>query len=320
MRHGEDVYFVGLDLAWGEKNQSGVAVLDADGTLKDVGAALHDDEIIEAISPFVNGDCLVAIDAPLIVTNASGQRSAERALNAHFGGFDAGAHSANTGIPVFSSGLRGARIAGALGLDVHPQSTGSRRAIEVYPHPATIVLFRLGRTLKYKAKRNRTLGLLKSELLRLMFLLEELAEADVTLHVRDHPQWMRLRRLVQNATTKAELRRCEDPVDAVVCAYIARFATARPHDMTVYGDADAGYIVTPTLPPDARPTPRQRAYESFDDDEPLLRALRRAADALQAAELAVHVAVAQCRANGHSWAVIGDALGLSDDECERRFS
>src|SRR5690349_14409334 len=81
---------------------------------------LRDRQIIDAVSPYVQGECLVAIDAPLIVANASGQRPAERALNADFGGFDAGAHSANMGIPVFSSGPRAARIADALGLNMDP--------------------------------------------------------------------------------------------------------------------------------------------------------------------------------------------------------
>ena len=87
------MHFVGVDLAWGHINQSGIAVLDADGVLKYVDAKVHDSEIIDAVSSFVRDECLVAIDAPLIVTNASGQRPAERALNADFGRFDAGAHS-----------------------------------------------------------------------------------------------------------------------------------------------------------------------------------------------------------------------------------
>ena len=41
------MHFVGLDLAWGEKNNTGVAVVDSDGRLLHVGAA-HDDESIEA--------------------------------------------------------------------------------------------------------------------------------------------------------------------------------------------------------------------------------------------------------------------------------
>ena len=39
-------------------------------------------------------------------------------------------------------------IAARLGLDLDPRSRRQRRAIEVYPHPATIALFGLSRTLK----------------------------------------------------------------------------------------------------------------------------------------------------------------------------
>jgi predicted RNase H-like nuclease len=49
------------------------------------------------------------------------------------------------------------------------------------------------------------------------------------------------------AARKFELRRVEDPVDAVMCAYIAYYAHHRRDDMTVYGDFATGYIVTPTL-------------------------------------------------------------------------
>lgn len=322
MRHGGEVFFVGMDLAWGENRPTGIAVLDADGGLKFVGAALHDGEIIEAVSPYVQGECLVAIDAPLIVANATGQRAAERALNADFGGFDAGAHSANTGIPVFSSGVRGARIANALGLDMNPSSTAARRAIEVYPHPATIALFRLGRTLKYKHKPKRTFGQLQSELLRLIGLIEDLADADVGMCVAGNQGWARLRQLAEMATTKAELRRAEDPVDAVLCAYIARYATERLDDITIYGSYETGYILTPTLPPDLCPAPRQLITEPAGGAraaDAQLEELHVAVTRLEVAEAALREAVAEVRNHRGTWAVIGDVLGVPEDEAERRF-
>jgi predicted RNase H-like nuclease len=54
---------------------------------------------------------------------------------------------------------------------------------------------------------------------------------------------------VRAATRKSELRRAEDPIDAVLCAYIARYAATRPQDVTVYGETATGCIVTPTLRP-----------------------------------------------------------------------
>ena len=250
------MHFVGLDLAWGERKPTGVAVLDDDGRLLHVSAQATDEAILDAVRPYVEGDVLVGIDAPLIVTNATGNRPCEAALNRDFARFDAGAHPANTGKTEFAGVPRGARIAQALGLDIDPKSRSRRRAIEVYPHPATVALFRLGRTLKYKQKPGRTVDQLRAELLRLMDLLEGLADAEVPLHVHDRDRWKALVTLAESAERKSDLRRAEDQVDAVVCAYVALFAVRRPDRTTTYGDGASGYIVTPTLPPDHEPTPR----------------------------------------------------------------
>src|SRR4051794_36373466 len=182
------MHFVGIDLAWGEKSPTGVAVLDSNGTLLEVSAQDTDDSIAVALTPY-DGPCLVAIDAPLVVTNPAGNRPCEAALNRDFARFDAGAHPGNTAKPEFATQPRGARVAELLGLDIDPASTAPRRAIEVYPHPAIVALFRVGRTLKYKQKPGRSLPELKEELLRLMRLLEGLADADVPLRLDGNDTW-----------------------------------------------------------------------------------------------------------------------------------
>ncbi len=262
MRQGGGVYFIGVDLAWGERKPSGLAVVDDRGHLVHVSAAGSDEEILEVLTPYALGDCLVAMDAPLIVVNPTGNRPAEKALNADFARFDAGAHPANTGKPEFADSPRGARLAAELGLDLDPLSTAPRRAIEVYPHPATVALFRLGRTLKYKNKPGRTLPELRAELLRLTGLVESLRDPGPgrpALHVAEHDGWRSLVALVETAATKAQLRHAEDQVDAVVCAYLALHAERAPDLTTTYGDGATGYIVTPTLPEGHTPSPRQPA-------------------------------------------------------------
>ncbi|MDV3129372.1 bifunctional ribonuclease/(p)ppGpp synthase [Mycobacterium sp. 21AC1] len=246
------MYFVGLDLAWGEKNQTGVAAIDSDGRLQHVGAAQDDDSIAAAIKPYVSGDCVVAIDAPLIVNNPTGHRPCERDLNRDFQRFDAGARPAFTDRPEFKH-PRGARIASALGLDLDPSSSSGRRAIEVYPHPATIVLFGLDKTLKYKrgAFDDR-----QRELLRLMTYIEDLDEATPRLRANRSVGWVELRKRVEAATRPSQLDRDEDPVDALLCAYVALYWYHRPEDVTIYGDVASGYIVTPSLPADRRPRGR----------------------------------------------------------------
>src|SRR3954454_17002004 len=133
------MHFVGLDLAWGEKKQTGVAVVATDGRLLHVGAAQDNADIEAAIAPFTAGDCVVAIDAPLIVKTTTGFRPCETAFNSVFQKYDAGAYPANTGNPAFNP-PRAETIAALLGLDTDPASTSNRRAIEVYPHPAAVVL------------------------------------------------------------------------------------------------------------------------------------------------------------------------------------
>ena len=248
------MYFVGVDLAWGVRNPTGVAVVDARGRLVQVGAFRDDADVLAAVRPYVQDDCLVAFDAPLVVTNPTGQRPAETVFNRDFRKFEAGAHPVNTGKPEFANGPRAGRLARTLGLDIDPRSPATRRAIEVYPHSATVALFRLPRTLKYKAKPGRDLGQLKSELLRLMDGVDGLAHAPVPLLVAG-AEWAGLRQQVLTAQRKCDLRRAEDPIDAVICAYVALYAARRPSDVTIYGDVATGCIVTPTLPADLRSAP-----------------------------------------------------------------
>lgn len=252
------MYFVGVDLAWGENRPTGLAVLDRDGRLVHVSAQRTDAEIEAALAGYLQDGCLVAIDAPLIVTNPTGNRPGEAALNRDFARFDAGVHPVNTAKREFSRMPRGARLAQSLGLDMDPASRSARRAIEVYPHAATVALFRLGRTLKYKAKPGRPLAQLRSELLRLMTLLEGLGDASPPLRIAHHESWRALGAQVEAAERKSELRVVEDQVDAIVCAYVALFAARQPDRLTTYGDFATGYIVTPTLPAGHQPSPRTR--------------------------------------------------------------
>ena len=252
------MHYVGVDLAWGERKPTGVAVVDDAGRLLLLGAATDDDDIVDLLGEHVHGRCLVAIDAPLIVTNPTGNRPCEAALNQDFGRFEAGAHPSNTGKPELAQGSRGARLARRLGLDIDPGSTASRRAIEVYPHPATIALFGLGRTLKYKNRPGRTVEELQEALLSLVGHVEGLASRD------PRSRRERARRLV-GAGRRGALRRparhsCAWPRTRwTPCSARTWRCSARdaPSDTTTYGDGVTGYIVTPTLPEGQAPSPRR---------------------------------------------------------------
>ena len=130
------MYFVGVDLAWGQRKPTGLAVLDDGGQLVHVSAADTDEEIVAALAPYVEGDCLVAIDAPLIVPNATGNRPAEADLNRDFARFDAGRAPRRTPASRSWSAPRAARGSLArLGLDMNPRSGRSAPRDRGLPAP-----------------------------------------------------------------------------------------------------------------------------------------------------------------------------------------
>jgi predicted RNase H-like nuclease len=243
--------FVGVDLAWTSNGDTGLCAIE-DGRVKRSARLRSDDELLGWLRPVANDAVVVAIDAPLIVRNLTGRRRAEQMISRCFGAYHASAHSANLGLPAFSGGVRGERLAAALGLDVDPEFAAGepvRRAIEVYPHTAIVALFGLSSTLKYKAKPGRTLESRAAALDMLLDHLESLATGDPPVDVRITPRWQDLRATVAAPATGAKLARAEDEIDAYVCAYTALYYWT--HGTTrcrIAGDAHDGYIVTPVTP------------------------------------------------------------------------
>lgn len=236
--------YVGVDLAWGPRNRTGLAAMDESGRLLDVSEAVSDDHLLDWLAGYTQGPCLVAFDAPLVVVNRTGRRGCEAELGRHFARYHAGAHPTSRARAEFADGGRAHRLALELGLDLST-ATGERRAIEVYPHPAIVMLFGLDRILPYKHKPGRDLPDLRAALLLLTDCLRSLESREPPLHVTASAQWSVLVDSIGRARRKSELRAVEDRVDAVLCAYVARYADARPRDVRVLGDPDHGAIVVP---------------------------------------------------------------------------
>jgi predicted RNase H-like nuclease len=242
---------IGIDLAWGTRARSGVAVLDSGGRLLLVESVIADAELDAALEPWLAGSCVVGLDAPLIVTNPTGRRPCEALLTKAFAAQHAGCYPSNTGLAPFADGGRAAAFARRHSLSVDatiPPAAGQRRALEVYPHSTIVALFELSRVLAYKVRPHRSVESRRCELLRLVELLATLA--DPTASLEGYPPLLDprallagLRSRVEAAATSAALRRQEDPIDAIVCAYAALLFV---HGLAqVIGDAHTGAIVTP---------------------------------------------------------------------------
>jgi predicted RNase H-like nuclease len=259
--------YLGVDLAWGQRARTGLAVLDEAGRLLESASVRTDEEIAQFVHRHITETLVAAIDAPLVVQNQTGRRPCEALVGELFARFGAGAYPANRGNPSFYPEPRGARLAAELGWEVNPAvlpGIGRRVCIEVYPHPAMVSLFPLDYVIPYKLKRGRELPALKEAYGRLLDHIEGTCEA--VLRLADSARWKCLRTIAAAAARKSELDAVEDEIDAIFCAYLAWLWATDPQRMVVLGDYATGYIVTPTPPlptaPNGRPVIRRPARGS----------------------------------------------------------
>jgi predicted RNase H-like nuclease len=227
------VIFLGIDLGW-VSQPTGLARLRQTARGFELAAlerrATHREVLAWIDEHAATAPAMLAIDAPLVIPNASGIRPCERAVNAGFRRYHAGCHAANQGRPfyapitAFVSALesRGFRHAA----EITPGLEG-RFMIEVHPHAAAVRVFGLDRIVKYKkgrlADRARELG-------RYRALLERVIGGA----------------LPPIPATGRALKAIEDQLDAAFAAWIgANWWLHGAERSRVYGDARSGYIVVP---------------------------------------------------------------------------
>lgn len=243
--------FIGIDLAWSDKNPSGVAAIRDGRLVACTGGLRKMSEIVDFVGDHLsrrNGS-IVAVDAPLRVPNETGIRACDRALSADWRRYQAGAYPANRKLLERDGVVRGEALTAALSerfkfyeSDVIPRRTKARLVCEVYPHPALVSLFGLDRTLKYKRGRGRSFEERWSEFDRYRKLLRKLRKAD--------PRLRGTRRLLKSTQVYglrgAALQAYEDALDAITCAYIAAYLWKHgPRAVLRYGALEEGHILVP---------------------------------------------------------------------------
>lgn len=241
---------VGIDLAWKSVNPTGMAVVDADGALFASGTVRSDDELHDWLAEHAPEPAVVAIDAPLVVTNDDGHRMAERLLGRAYARYGASAYPVSRAHPWFVP-PRAAVLAERNGWDIDPgrrPGSGATSCIEVYPHPAMVGLFELPQRILYKKGRDRQAGFTG-----LLGLLDRIPE----LRLDDNARWQEIRAVVA-APGRGDLTRIEDEVDAVFCAHLAWRWAHLPESLHVYGDVTDGYIVAPPPPTHPAIVPKRR--------------------------------------------------------------
>lgn len=236
--------FLGIDLGW-QSGGSGVCCLERVPAGLKLVALQHSptrEDVLHWVDRLAPPDepALIAVDAPTLIPNDSGMRLCDRLAHRYFGKYDAGCYPANRRLP-FATNLiefglaleaRGFRHAA----EIAPQVPG-RYQIELFPHPATVHLFRLPKILKYKKGRiaDRCEALAKLRTLQLTHL--PLLTPALLLRDADLPDI---------PTGGKAFKIVEDQLDSLTCAYAGAhwWWWGQPRNW-VLGDAQLGYIVVP---------------------------------------------------------------------------
>jgi len=224
---------VGIDLAWGEKQQDGLCLIRATRESSSVvrtALTSRDDELLAWLAKYAPAsECsLLTIDAPLIVTNKSGCRPVEKQISSEFGKYHAFCHSSNLAKTSCARPLRVTRMLRENGYAVDfDLKNAARIATEVYPHPAMILLFELELIIKYKK------GLVEAK--RQEFKrLQSLMRTCLDTHFPELDCSPQIQTLL-DAPWKKEI---EDQTDAFFCALLG-------HLCRVVGTLEEGFILLP---------------------------------------------------------------------------
>lgn len=233
------MWIAGVDLAWGERNPDGVALLRVSNRqvrLEDCRRVQGDGELIGWVRDCIpaSDPALVLVDGPLICPNPTGSRPVDRETHRRFGRHHAGCHPAS-----LSRCPRPPRIAQELvrlGFRLgHDLQQDSRVLAEVYPHPAMIRLFGLERIVKYKrgpAPRQRR------EFRRLQTLIGHWLRSQFPELAVQSP--------VTRLLTAPRSKEAEDCLDAFFCALIGlHHWRHRGRRTEILGDLATGFLLVP---------------------------------------------------------------------------
>lgn len=236
---------VGLDLAWrSEINTMAAAFGDLNGScfqLTKICPALSD--LGEVKSVIQSEDKLfgIAVDAPLIINNKSGQRECERLVGKDYGRRGASCHSSNLDLYPNPAGVELSRYLKERGYEHLQNAAKGKFQIECYPHPAIIEMFGLPERLAYKKGKVSDKKQGQIQLSRYIKALEK--SRVISLIVSEEWHKFLEQEYIRSLTGK-DLKVNEDVLDSIICVYIcALFATSSAY--TTYGSIADGYIYVP---------------------------------------------------------------------------
>lgn len=254
--------FLGVDLAWKDGNQSGVACLEGARFPLELREAPHTLSSHGAVLTWIarrvaHRRAVVGIDAPLLGLG-NGRRGGDNEVASVFGRFHASTHSPPRypGLEAFTHALLEDYALDSFGPGWRP-ALGCPAIREVYPNALQVLLFGLdarpGLTI-VKYKRQRFPGKRAWVERGLCVFIDRCVQAIGGRYVAPGGHgWQALLAARPRASmSSAELKAIEDRWDAVLCALGAALECHAPGAMRFYPDAPEawrrGYILAPVFP------------------------------------------------------------------------
>ena len=259
---------LGIDAAWTDLNPSGVALVrtnpnqgwecvalapsyDAFVALAECNPVRWDERprggnpkpecLIGAAEELLCGQrvTVVSVDMPLSNTPITGRRAADREISTEFGRYGCGTHTPSATRPGELSEKLQKSLAG-LGYRLAVSEREASAVIEVYPHPALLRLLRLEYRVPYKVDRSRRYWSSASICQRADRLVKKfrLIYEGLTGVIQGIPDFLPAS---PYGGSLASLKRYEDALDALVCAWVGtRYLEDRADH---FGDQDAAIWV-----------------------------------------------------------------------------
>ena len=223
--------FLGIDLAWGDRNESGVVALDRTGVILDAGWTIGLGATAAWIAEWQAPATILFVDAPLVVLNAAGQRQCETEVGQRYGRWKVSANSTNMASPR----LAGVALRELLerhgwryddGTEGPP--TEGRVLSECYPYTALVGAEVLGYDLerpRYKrAPRGVPAAVFAAERSiacdELIVRIGQLVQADPPMDLRSHPV-TNILTVEPSPLLRSHYKHREDLIDAALCAWTA---------------------------------------------------------------------------------------------------
>lgn len=232
----------GIDLAWhGDKNPTAVAIGSLDSAclvVDTVIPAIYG--ISEVLNILKNIESLagIAIDAPLIIQNETGQRVCEKEIGVAYGSRKASCHTSNKKLYPNANSVNISNKLSDLGF---AHMTGVKWQIECYPHPAIIEIFGLKERLQYKKGR---VSEKKAGQIELGNLICSLSSSSVVKLKCTETVCKYTDSIYIESLSGQALKSNEDALDSIICLYIAALYSKGGLGQS-FGNIQGGYIWVP---------------------------------------------------------------------------